>query len=425
MIRKLNESDKIIEHVFNSMTSDTLLVVFGDHGMTATGDHGGDSRDETEAAIVFLSKQTERQKQINPPFQCSKQLSISQIDLVPTLASLIGIPIPYSNIGQIIPDFLPNKFYSDGVAANVAQVQKYIQNFPQILLGPGGVVNGEDSLQEQYKKIEEAFSEFQSSRNSTTRFKLHTLCKNYLLQVKSIAVSTWTQFNIPMIYTGVLISFLSVVSLVLYLAVVPRILNRNTAEHNYTVLSWLWPSLSHWAVLWTFVYHPTASSGVLGIIVSTLSGVIIFLSILVFKTVQSISKSWGKSCPKWWKYPLFIFKQQDISEWSAVVVYLFTCLVVFSNSFVIYEGTLLGASLIWVVFCRVVNPKDIKRDIENIPDNDNNFVTNNTTESTIRVSVLRKRIKCTWSCFITLAAAIRISALFFRCREEQVKCTEV
>lgn len=34
---------------------DTLLVVMGDHGMTDSGDHGGESQKETDAAIFLYS----------------------------------------------------------------------------------------------------------------------------------------------------------------------------------------------------------------------------------------------------------------------------------------------------------------------------------------------------------------------------------
>ena len=37
------------------MTPDTVLFVFGDHGMTRTGDHGGDSQDELEAGLFIYS----------------------------------------------------------------------------------------------------------------------------------------------------------------------------------------------------------------------------------------------------------------------------------------------------------------------------------------------------------------------------------
>ena len=37
------------------MKSDTILFVMGDHGMTRTGDHGGDSQDELDAALFIYS----------------------------------------------------------------------------------------------------------------------------------------------------------------------------------------------------------------------------------------------------------------------------------------------------------------------------------------------------------------------------------
>ena len=41
----------------DSIDKDTLLVVLGDHGMTRTGDHGGDSELELNAALILFSKQ--------------------------------------------------------------------------------------------------------------------------------------------------------------------------------------------------------------------------------------------------------------------------------------------------------------------------------------------------------------------------------
>lgn len=41
----------VMEHLQN----DTLLVVMGDHGMTDSGDHGGESQKETDAAIFLYS----------------------------------------------------------------------------------------------------------------------------------------------------------------------------------------------------------------------------------------------------------------------------------------------------------------------------------------------------------------------------------
>lgn len=50
-----------VHHSFRSvvaaMDNDTTLLVMGDHGMTASGDHGGDTDDETNALLFAYSKQ--------------------------------------------------------------------------------------------------------------------------------------------------------------------------------------------------------------------------------------------------------------------------------------------------------------------------------------------------------------------------------
>ena len=41
--------------VTETIDEDTVLFVMGDHGMTSTGDHGGDSDDEVDAALFVYS----------------------------------------------------------------------------------------------------------------------------------------------------------------------------------------------------------------------------------------------------------------------------------------------------------------------------------------------------------------------------------
>lgn len=56
MSRKLNEMNVMIEKVIAQMDDETTLLVIGDHGMTSTGDHGGDSADEISSMIFAYSK---------------------------------------------------------------------------------------------------------------------------------------------------------------------------------------------------------------------------------------------------------------------------------------------------------------------------------------------------------------------------------
>lgn len=77
----------------------------GDHGMKDSGSHGGATAKETLVPILSVGK------------TCSPMLSdeeeISQIDIVPTMSTLLGLPIPHSNLGSLvhnlIEDFNPAK----------------------------------------------------------------------------------------------------------------------------------------------------------------------------------------------------------------------------------------------------------------------------------------------------------------------------
>lgn len=46
----------------DAMDNETVLFVLGDHGMTRTGDHGGDSLDELNAALFVYSHQKLRSR---------------------------------------------------------------------------------------------------------------------------------------------------------------------------------------------------------------------------------------------------------------------------------------------------------------------------------------------------------------------------
>ena len=56
MARKLKEVNDVLRTVVHNMQNDTVLFVMGDHGMTKSGDHGGDSKDEVEAGLFVYSR---------------------------------------------------------------------------------------------------------------------------------------------------------------------------------------------------------------------------------------------------------------------------------------------------------------------------------------------------------------------------------
>ena len=112
MTAKLEQMDAMLRKVVAALDDDTLLVVMGDHGMDPKGDHGGESDDEVQAALWMYSKKgafgrTDPAYTL-PPLTANER-SVDQIDLVPTLSLLLGLPIPYNNIGKPIEEAFAGK----------------------------------------------------------------------------------------------------------------------------------------------------------------------------------------------------------------------------------------------------------------------------------------------------------------------------
>ncbi|MCJ1473004.1 mannose-ethanolamine phosphotransferase gpi13 [Lambiella insularis] len=107
MTAKLLQMDDVLRQLVDSLNRDTLLVVMGDHGMDTKGDHGGESDDEVEAALWMYSKKgifgRSQLEYIDPP-RTAKERPVAQIDLVPTLSLLLGMPIPFNNLGAPIEE---------------------------------------------------------------------------------------------------------------------------------------------------------------------------------------------------------------------------------------------------------------------------------------------------------------------------------
>uniref|UniRef100_V5EG11 Uncharacterized protein n=1 Tax=Kalmanozyma brasiliensis (strain GHG001) TaxID=1365824 RepID=V5EG11_KALBG len=136
---KLEEMQLLLKNITDAVDEETLVVVMGDHGMDERGDHGGDAELEIGAGLWMYSKggfgsvgrrvedrldpaeyiSTPEVEAIlpsripfsplpSPPYPSQGHRSVPQIDLVPTISILLGLPIPYNNLGSIIPDLFPH-----------------------------------------------------------------------------------------------------------------------------------------------------------------------------------------------------------------------------------------------------------------------------------------------------------------------------
>ncbi|GJE99681.1 GPI ethanolamine phosphate transferase 3 [Phanerochaete sordida] len=205
MKTKLEQMDRVLRDVVDLLDDETLLVLMGDHGMDRKGDHGGDTELEVTAAVWFYSKgrpllhpQSQIPETLLPksvfPGATVPHRAIQQIDLVPTLSLLLGLPIPYNNLGSLVPelfwDDLEGRRFNSALEMNFAQVDKYLRSYRA---SPHG--SELDNSWAQLQKLADTAIErppgfFWTSLNDYMRHAL-TVCREL-----------WAQFNITLIGMG-------------------------------------------------------------------------------------------------------------------------------------------------------------------------------------------------------------------------------
>ncbi|XP_060752128.1 GPI ethanolamine phosphate transferase 3 isoform X2 [Tachysurus vachellii] len=205
MAEKLTQMDGVIRSVIKRLQEDTLLVVMGDHGMTDTGDHGGESQKETDAALFLYSGSPlfpARDTQVEPEV-------VPQTDLVPTLALLLGIPIPYSSMGQVMLPLFPSSLdapvgLSQGEALwiNVKQVHRFLETYSSMAKDIP-----EDSLSQLRTRFSQISDQYMSSIHDGTPAppQLVASMQEYLSSVRETCRASWARFNPLKMAAGLLV----------------------------------------------------------------------------------------------------------------------------------------------------------------------------------------------------------------------------
>lgn len=213
MRSKLQQMDHVIRDTVESLDDDTLLVVLGDHGMDRKGDHGGDGELETSAGLWFYSKSRPLVDLkanipdyllINRTFPDAEvaHRSVQQIDLVPSLSLLLGLPIPFNNLGTIIPELFwkgrTSTPFEHALGINGAQIKHYLDAYRS---SPAG---GE--LDSAWDEIEGAWKGAVAGNLPSFTMNVFT---RYALEMCRIL---WAQFNVGLITLGLTILLLGTVA---------------------------------------------------------------------------------------------------------------------------------------------------------------------------------------------------------------------
>lgn len=223
MTAKLNQMDDVFRRLIDELDNDTLLVVMGDHGMDTKGDHGGESDDEIEAALWMYSKRGvfgRSQPAYTTPPANAKIRPISQIDLVPTLSLLLGMPIPFNNLGKPIEEaFIGRKGvdYENLAIVNrltAAQIHRYQHEYAQ---ARGLDESTRATSLELWTAATDAWDSLGKSKGSSAQMKsVYDAFGAYERTTLSMCRALWTRFDIPRMLSGVTVLVSSLIVLALY-----------------------------------------------------------------------------------------------------------------------------------------------------------------------------------------------------------------
>lgn len=202
MTRKLIQMDDVLDGLIKELDTkektkgDTLLLVFGDHGMTEDGNHGGATEEERSAAFFAYSP---HKKLFKASHLREKDMpTVQQVDLAPTFALLLDVPIPFGSLGFMVPDFVGVSWQAvlTAARANVDQILYYLKSY-------SARVNSAISLEtlEEWQREVEAITWNDSSSTVDLNLALGQL-QMVARKAAKEARGMWTQFNFPLMLTG-------------------------------------------------------------------------------------------------------------------------------------------------------------------------------------------------------------------------------
>ncbi|MCJ1406583.1 mannose-ethanolamine phosphotransferase gpi13 [Ptychographa xylographoides] len=331
MTAKLDQMDKVLRELIDVLDDETLLVVMGDHGMDTKGDHGGESDDEVEAALWMYSKKgifgRSKPEYFLPP-TTAKERPVGQVDLVPTLSFLLGLPVPFNNLGAPIEEaFIGAATEQDWTnlvkvtALTGAQIHKYQEAYA---LARGVNEDTTSVPQKKWLKAIQLWLKLRFGRKAAPSVVIgtYTAFRDYQTETLQFCKSLWARFDIPSMLQGICILVFGLATLICFISsesqgcaeAVPRYLR--------------------------YIGTIGMASGLLGYIFSFYSAGTSAVECFIFGLASGSAAGFGSVL---WQYPPEIRRVPSISVWGvlAIVFTVSQSIGFASNSYTIWEDEIL------------------------------------------------------------------------------------
>lgn len=355
---------------------------------------------------------------------------MSQIDLVPTVALALGLPIPFSSLGMAIPEvFLPfhdtqghtNRSHSDGYSdrvsyefltalrTNAHQIQQYLDTY--IHYSDDFPVGVFDSLRLKLAAahtLHDSIVDEDETRDAKDRQTILTSSASayvdYIRSVKTMCQSIWAKFDDHSIFKGLIILLLST-------CVVPlALLNVSRGIQYLCKAIFFGFSVGTVVGLVSIVLYPPqldmSPNGLISLVItltfsSLLLSCLLYLGIMRQEAVVRVASLLAS------KHNLLslLYSLSFIQIASLVAILLYSVSLL-SNSFILYEGDVVAFFLQSLIICFMF--RRLKLAISSLvrPQSEQQL-------STILSTVFL---------FGLLMACVRLTKIFHTCRDLQVGC---
>uniref|UniRef100_A0A8D2Q779 Phosphatidylinositol glycan anchor biosynthesis class O n=1 Tax=Varanus komodoensis TaxID=61221 RepID=A0A8D2Q779_VARKO len=183
MAKKLSQMDGVLRALVDHLANDTVLLVAGDHGMTGTGDHGGDSEEEVDAALF-----------------------VYRLPCRPCYRTLL-----HPNIGEVMADLFAVE--GDAAASALAQLAAYSINAGQVhrflhsysLAAQDIPAEKLQRLRDLFSSTAEAHEQLLAQPGSALLPQLEHLqglFRRYLREARAACEETWARFHLARMLAG-------------------------------------------------------------------------------------------------------------------------------------------------------------------------------------------------------------------------------
>ncbi|CAG5055624.1 unnamed protein product [Parnassius apollo] len=203
MARKLQETNARLQKIIDILPSDMLLYVIGDHGMTDSGDHGGESKAERTAAMFAY-----RRAGLGVQEEDSIGREVQQTDLAPTLSAALGRPPPAPSLGNLLFSVLPKMSLPVTLlhlSNNLKQITKYLVRY------------GEESQQVPLDKLAYLINTTRDQIEKAAKIESEQDLKKYASDVRALMENirvvfreVWVEFDSLSMLRALLLLLLAV-----------------------------------------------------------------------------------------------------------------------------------------------------------------------------------------------------------------------